>query len=300
MADANNVDVATVEPTVLKSTDTGSAANLVKAEKKPEPKVEAIPEAAKPDPKPPEGVTDAPDADSPQAGKEKRLPRWMKERLERERQVTEARTRAAVLEEIQKRQPAPVEAVAKAPPEKTLEDFDFDQGKYVDYKVSRLLEQKEESARAEAEQKKQAEASETFKGRIDAFEKRAGDGAWEDILTSPLNTKAEFKPLTDLFLGDEHDLDIAHHLATHFEEAERLLALPKIQQMREIAKLAEQFDGSTDEVTTPSTTPIVKKTTTAPPPVKTVSGAGKPSVDINDPGMTTQQRIAAWRKNKRA
>ena len=295
MSDETNVAVTTEAPTALKSTDTSAKAKeaTVVETAKPEPKVvEKVEAKAEADAKPPEGDTDAPDADSPQAGKEKRLPRWMKERLERERQVTEAKTRAAVLQEIQDRQSAKSEPQQAESGEKTIMDFDFDQDAYIAYRVERALETKEQKAKAEAEQRKQAEAQESFKSHVDAFEEKVGDGAWDDIVSSPLNTKPEFKPLTELFMGDEHDLEIAHFLATNMKEAERINALPRLSQVREIAKLADRFEGVTEEK--PVTPP--KKTTSAPPPVKTISGAGKPSVDINDPAMSTAERIKAWKK----
>jgi hypothetical protein len=157
------------------------------------------------------------------------------------------------------------------------------------------MEKKEQTAKAEAERKKQAEAHESFKSHVDAFEEKVGDGAWDDIVSSALNTKPEFKPLTELFMGDEHDLEIAHYLATNIKEAERINALPRLSQVREIAKLADRFEGATEEK------PVVlpKKTTSAPPPVKTISGAGKPSVDITDPGLSTADRIKAWKAGKR-
>ena len=296
MANETNGAVTPEAPPALKSTDTSSNAKettVVETVKKPEPKAQEKVEAKAEPVAPPEGENDAPDADSPQGKTEKRLPRWMKERLERERQVTEARTREAMLREFQERQPAKVVPEKQADPaEKTLMDFDFDQGAYTDYLVDRKLALREEKQRLDAEQKKQAQAQESFKSKVDAFEAKAGDGAWEDIVSSPLNTEPEFKPLTELFLGDEHDLDIAHYLATNLAEAERINALPKLQQVREIAKLADRFEGEKDDK--PVTVP--KKTTSAPPPVKTISGAGKPSVDITDPGMSTADRIRAWKQ----
>lgn len=305
MTDEPNAASAAEAQPELKSTDTRVQIEAPKAETpKDEPKVETPKEtvpkdAPKEQPKdagdePPEG-DDAPTADSqPDKPKEKRLPRWMKERLERERQVTEARTREAMLREFQASKPKDEPAKAEpATADKTLEDFDFDQEKYLDWKVQRALEVKEQQARDTAAQKKQADAAESLKARIDALEEAVGDGAWEDVTSSPINTNPEFKPLVDLFMGDEHDVEIAHHLATHLTDAERILALPRIKQIREIAKIAEQFDDMppADKAAAPP-----KKTTNAPPPPKTVSGAGKPSVDILSPELTTAQRIAMWRK----
>jgi len=305
MSTESNVVVATDAPQALKSIDTSSKAvvEAPKPEKVVEPKPTPEPKTEKSvDPVEGEVTPNAPDADSPQKG-EKRLPRWMKERLERERQVTEARTREAMLREFQAAQPRKdVAPEVEQPKLKTLEDFDFDQNKYTDYLVDQKLTIREQNAKLEAEKKKQAEAAETFKARVDSFEERAGNGAWQDIIDSPLNTDAAYKPLTDLFMGDEHDLDIAHFLATNLKEADRIHKLPRLQQIKEIAKLADKFEGGSQEeaVDTPAKpAPLPKKTTAAPPPPKTVSGSGKPSVDILDPNLSTEQRIAAWRSQRR-
>lgn len=296
MTDTTNAEVTAVVPAELKSTDTSTKVTEGNLAPKPDAAKVETTAVAKVEPiKPPEGESDAPDADSPQKG-EKRLPRWMKERLERERQVTEARTREAVTREFLDRQPGkPAPAIQDEPTEKTLQDFDFDQGKYTDYLVDLKLTRREEKQRIESEHRKQAESQESFKAKVDAFEEKAGDGAWDDIISSPLNTKPEFKALTELFMGDEHDLEIAHHLATNLDEAKRINALTKLQQVREIAKLADRFEGTTEEK--PVTAP--KKTTSAPKPVTTISGAGKPSVDITDPGMSTADRIKAWKAGGR-
>lgn len=303
MSNETNVVVATDAAPQLKSTDTRTKVVVETPKAEPVKEVKPEPVAVADTPADPvEGVIqNAPDADSPQA-REKRMPRWMKERLERERQVTEARTREAMLREFQANQPkTEVAPVVEGPKAKTLEDFNFDQDAYTDYLVDTKLTKREEQRRLETEQQERAKAAESFKARIDAFEERAGDGTWQDIIESPLNTDPAYKPLTDLFMGDEHDLDIAHYLAENLKEAERIKALPRLQQVREIARLAEKFEGgSQEEVDTPSKpAPLPKKTTTAPPPPKTVSGAGKPSVDINDPNITTAQRIAAWRQARK-
>jgi hypothetical protein len=297
MTDETNVAVTTEAPTALKSTDTSYKAPEVVKETKPEPKkVEPKVEPVQP----PEGESDAPDADSPQSGKEKRLPRWMKERLERERQVTEARTRASVLQEIQDRQSAPQQTQPQSPKStelelKTLQDFDFDQGAYIKYMVKVERDQEKQAEKAEVEQKKQAEAHELFNAKVDAFEEKAGDGAFEDIKQSKLNLDPSYKSLVDIIQGDDNDLEVFHHLAMNMSEAERIKALPRLQQVREIAKLAEQFEGG-EKAEEPKPVVVPKKTTSAPPPVKTVSGAGKPSVDIRDPAISTADRIKAWKK----
>lgn len=304
----NGASAPVAQTPALKSTDTSNAPKVTAEPAKPAeakapepkaPKTEAPKDTAN-EQAPPEGETqdDAPAAAAPER-KEQRLPRWMKERLERERQVTAARTREQVLREMQAAAPADTQRQAAEPQgerEKTLEDFDFDTAKFIAYQVDRGIERTKREETTRAEQQKQAAAADEFKAKIDTFEARVGAGAWEDIESSTLNTDPKYKPLCDLFLGDEHDLDIAHHLVQHPEEVERLIALSPIARAREVAKLAEQFsDEAPPAVVAQAPTPP-KKTTNAPPPPKTVSGAGKPSVDVRDPGISTADRIRAWKK----
>lgn len=306
MTDTPNAESSAVAQPELKSNDTRTPLpEAPKAEAPPEQKEPPKEEVAEAQPEP-EGAAgdetkndDAPDADaSSQKGKEKRLPRWMKERLERERQVTEARTREAMLREFQATQ-APTTKEAETAPEtsdKTLEDFDFDMPKYTAYLVEQGIKRdRDQQAKREAE-KKQAEANEKFKARVDAFEERVGDGAWEDIVSSPLNTDPAMKPLVDMFMGDDHDLDIAHYLATNITEAQRIAGLSPIQRVKELAKIASTFDEPAPVAKEPP--PLPKKLTNAPPPPKTVAGAGKATVSEDDPNITPAQRIALWKKQR--
>jgi len=288
---------AAAPPVALKSNDTSTKAIVpatvpaLSPERSSEVTTEPKPQAAKAESAtPPEGVN-APTAESPEKGKEQRLPRWMKERLERERQVTAARTRAEVLKEFQSNQPDPPKQEKAAG--RTLEDFDFDLNAFTTYQVDQRISERDQQQRDNEGKRKQADAAEQFKSRIDAFETRVGAGAWEDIESSKLNSDPEYKPLVDMFLGDDQDLDIAHHLARNLEEADRLLSLSPMQRGRELAKLADQF--SSESAPAASHAPP-KKTTNAPPPPKTVSGAGKPSVDINSPELSTSARIALWKR----
>jgi hypothetical protein len=305
----DNTDAAsTAVAPELKSTDTRLHVNDQPAKNEPvKPQGEVKIEAAKPAPVVAEtqevalegAETDASNAASPDKGKEQRLPRWMKERLERVRQVTEAETRAAMLKEVQTvpaTQPEPASPANVEQP-KTLADFDFDQDAYFDYKVERKLQEKETAAKRESEAKEQAKAAETFKARVDAFEEKVGAGAWEDITTSPLNTDPAFKPLVDMILGEDHDLEIAHHLASNPDELTRIAGLTPLARARELAKLADSFGEPAPTANAPVVPP--KKTTNAPPPPKTVSGAGKGAIDVNSPTISSADRIAAWRAGRK-
>lgn len=285
----------------LKSNDTSEMKVIqqldqAEPEKKPEPKVE--PEADDSDPEVDE-EHDAPEAgsdDKPKQGKSG----W-KKRLERVRRQVEAETKERIYQELHEKQyPAPPTsepAESAKSWEEFLEENDFDQSKALKafYQQEREAERAAEARRAEEEQ--HAKAAETIRAKVEEFEERVGEGAMDEIKSSPLNTDAKYKPLVDMFMGDENTLDIAYELANNLEEADRLLSLPPLARVRELAKLAEKFGGAPQK---PAPVLPPKKTTNAPPPPKTVAGSGKSIVDLDDPSITPAQRIAEWkRKEKR-
>lgn len=307
MTDETNVASATGAdaPAPLKSTDTSVVKKTL--ETKPEPakepeKVEAPKVEQSDDDHDPEGVeTDAPEADSEEQPKQSKST-W-KKRLERVRRTTEAETRAAVLKElidqgvIKSPEAKPEAPAQEQPTKKTLADFDYDEEAFLDYRLEQRLQQREAKQREEEDKKRQAEAADKFKARIEAFEDRVGEGAWDDIVASPLNRDPEYKALAELIRDEESGLEIAHFLASNPDKAEELTKLSPLRMAAEVAKIAEQISGKQPEKPAPV---LPKKTTTAPPPPKTVSGSGRPSVDIQDPQMTTSQRIAEWRKQAKS
>lgn len=292
----SNTEAVEVKP--LKSNDTSE----IKAVQQ---KVEEVakPETDKPveqkvvedsDPEVDEEQDDAQSADSskPNQGKNS----W-KKRIERAQRQAAAETEARIYKELYGNQgkPPPQEAEqvseAKSFDELLLEN-DFDQGKAMQafYQQQRESERKAEAA--EAAKESQAKAAEASKAKFDAFESRVGEGSVQDIIESPLNKDAKFKPLVDLFMGDDGDLDIAYELANNIDEAERILSLPPLARVREVAKLAEKFGGAAEQ----KREAPPKKTTNAPPPPKTIAGSGKSGIDLDDPKISTAQRIAEWRR----
>lgn len=296
----DGASVPAVEPAPLKSSDTSElrvprVVEAPKVEPKPEPEPLEVTEAQQ---EPDGDAGDEVDDDAPEADSSDDKPegksRW-KKRLERVRRAAVAETEARLLREFQSRQQT--EAPTPAPSaDKTIADFDFDPDAYTAYLVDRRLEQKAKERAAEEAAIKQAEAAEKFEAKVSEFEAREGEGAWHEVSTSPINTDPKFKPLCDLFVGDDHDLDIALHLANDLPEAERLLSLSPLARARELGALAERFSAAPKAA--PAKAPVAppRKLTNAPPPPKTVAGAGKATVDVNDPSLTTAQRIALWKR----
>jgi len=241
---------------------------------------------------------DAPEAGSD--GKPKQGKSNWKKRLERVRRQAEAETEARIYRELHEKQGSAPPTGEQSEPAKSWEELlaenDFDQSKALKafYQQEREAERAAETQRAE--QEKRAKAAETIKAKIGEFEERAGEGAMDELSSSPLNTDPKYLPLVELFMGDENDLDIAYALASNLEEADRLLSLSPLARVREVAKLAEKFGGVPQK---PAPVLPPKKTTNAPPPPKTVAGAGKSMVDLDDPSITPAQRIAEWKRREK-
>lgn len=247
---------------------------------------------------------DARSAGAPAEGKRKdRLPRWVQERIERTRETTRRETEDRIRAEYAQRAQAPeppqarhnVQATNDRPP--TLADFDFDMEAYTAHMIEREIGKRGEAARRDAAEAEHRASVERFKARVDDFETREGAGAWEDITTSELNTDPAFKAMTDLFMGSEHDLEIALHLARDITEARRINALPPLQRAAELARIAGLFTtGTTDAPPQAAPKPVPpKRVTSTPPPPSRPASAGKATIDANDPNISTADRIKLWK-----
>lgn len=295
----SNTEAVEVKP--LKSTDTSEIKAVqaqVKEVSKPETESPVEQKAVEDsDPEVDEEQDDAQSADSskPNQGKNS----W-KKRIERAQRQAIAETEARIYRELHESQgKLPSQETEQASEVKSFDELllenDFDQSKAMQafYQQQREAERKAEAA--EAAKESQAKAAESAKAKFDAFESRVGEGSVQDIIESPLNKDAKFKPLVDLFMGDDADLDIAYELANNIEEAERILSLSPLARVREVAKLAEKFGGATEQ----KREVPPKKTTNAPPPTTVISGAGKAAIDVRDPSITPEQRIAEWQRKRK-
>lgn len=232
-----------------------------------------------------EEENDAPDAGLSEEQKAKRRKsRHFKERLEKVRAEAKAEAYQEALKALGKaEQPEPVQQQPPQSNDKSLEDFDFDVGAYAEYKANRAIEKRDEESR-------RASAETAFKSRVESLTTAMGEGAWDEIVTSPINQDPKYKAVTDIFMESDKGLEIAHHLATNPDEAERIVSLPKHRMVVELGKLISRFEGETAP-----TPPPVKKVSKAPPPPQTINGAGKGKVDLYAHEQSTADRIRAWK-----
>lgn len=77
---------------------------------------------------------------------------------------------------------------------------------------------------------------------------------------------------------------LIHHLGSNFEEADRILKLPAVQQARELTKLEMKLSQ-----------PVAKPVSNAPAPISPIAGAKGGS---KDPSEMTDAEFAAWRRSQ--
>lgn len=166
--------------------------------------------------------------------------------------------------------------------EPRLEDFDFDPAAFnrAHYQWMREQERQQESTQARLT---------TLRERETAFEAEHPD--YREVVFAPHVPITQ--DMAQAMLGTDNPPAIAYHLAQNLDEAAAIAKLPPIQQAIAIGRIEAQL-SATASAPPPPTPP--KKTTNAPPPPKTVAGAGQPQVSVDDPNISTAQRIALWKK----
>ena len=168
--------------------------------------------------------------------------------------------------------------------EPRLEDFDFDPAAFnrAHYQWMREQERQQEQVQTRLT---------TLLEKESAFEAEHPD--YRDVVFAPHVPITQ--DMAQALLGTDNPPALAYHLAQNLAEAAAIARLPPIQQAIAIGRLEAQL-SATASAPPPPTPP--KKTTNAPPPPKTVTGAGQPQIDVDDPNISTAQRIALWNKER--
>lgn len=170
-----------------------------------------------------------------------------------------------------------------------LEDFDFD----VESHAEAVAEWKFQQLEAQREAKRQAETRlTTLREKEAAFEAEHPD--YRELVYAPGVPITQ--DMAQAMLGTDNAPAVAYHLATHLDEAAAIAKLPPMQQAIAIGRIDAQLSAKPAPPPPPPALP--KKTTNAPPPPKTVTGAGSPQKDVDDPSISTAQRIALWKQQR--
>lgn len=169
--------------------------------------------------------------------------------------------------------------------EKTLEDFDFDQGAYLRYLA------KDEAKREIAERHWRIEASkrqETFREKVTAFIAEHPD--YEEVVSAP------HVPLTQavsaVVLETDNPPAIAYYLATNLDEAAAIAGMTPIAMARAIGKIEASLIRA-PEVTAPQVPSPPKTVTSAPAVASNVSARSPVAKPVAS--MTVEDHIEKLR-----
>jgi len=203
-------------------------------------------------------VEEAPDpakeAKRQQRRLERKTDRLLKDRAEQRTRAEAAERRLAELE-----RPAAPEGMP------TLEQFDYDTDKYAEA-VTQFARQQaatETQSRTQQESAKQNRAN-----LISKWEEKveAVSDKYEDF-SQKVGELEPGIPFVAAMMEAENGPDIAYYFANNPEEADRIIQLPILAQIREIGKL---------EATLAAKPPAVKKPSQAPTPITPVTGTATP------------------------
>lgn len=193
---------------------------------------------------------------------------------------SELEERLASYESAGQVQQKPTEQVPEGEP--TLEQFDFDQAAFnrAHFQWMRGQEKAMEAAQSRAK---------TLQERESAFA-----AEHPDYMELTRSEDWQVTPVMAQIIADSDAAPaIAYYLASNPGETSALAQMHPAAMARAIGRIEAKLESST-----PQKPELPKKTTNAPPPPKTVSGGGSPAPDVDDPNLTTEQRIALWKKAK--
>lgn len=196
-------------------------------------------------------------------------------RIEAETRYQQAQQQLQAMEK-----PKPIE------PDKTLADFDYDEGKYAEYvtEVAREAAQKQavEIAQQELEQKRTAERQAQFAVRESDFKADLPD--YELMAYS----KAVITPeMADVIRGAEKGPEIAYYLGQNVEVGAKLAAMHPLDMAREIGHIESTL-----------VKPEKKESKTPPPPPKLKAGNAPTRITSDSPD-SDKLSDAEWLRRER-
>ena len=221
----------------------------------------------------------------------KREGRRFERRLDKAyRKAAEAQARAELLErqlnEIRSAPQQQAQVTASAQPGvPTLEAFGYDEEKY----RTAVTEHAKAQAIREYEQRKQVETAQQYRQRIvSGWEEKAESVAskYEDFD----QLVGEMQPtnhLTAAIMEADNGPEIAYYLAKNIKEAQRIVALPPMSQLREIGKLEAKLAAQPEKPKAPSK---------APPPIAPLTGSS--NVVTDTPSESDDYKTWLAKRNK--
>lgn len=213
-----------------------------------------------------------------------------RQEAERERQEKEYWRKVATGEiKPQPTQPEPAEQMDFIPPgyrpEPQLDQFeDWDQYNraILRWEAGRIIAERDYVAEQRKANEEKRSVANAHIQRVEKAKDKYAD--YDDVIGA--STTPYLRTTLDAIAESEQSADIAYFLASNQKEAERIIGLNPVQQIKEIAKLEVKFSS------TPAPQP--KRVTQAPAPISAIGGTDSGIVDESK--MTDEQWIAHERK----
>lgn len=193
------------------------------------------------------------------------------------------------------RQPAPApqqqelkpEAIPGLPAKPSLDQFD-DYDAYVEalgeWSAEKTLLARDHKQRQAAAQNERDAVVNSHLDRVDAAKAKYTD--WDEVAAGASHVQFNDGTLTAI-LESEQSADIGYHLMKNAAEYQRIINLPPLQQIKEIARLEDKF----------KTAPPPKRITQAPTPLNPLGG-GTDANTQKDPNKMTDAEWIAWERNR--
>lgn len=182
------------------------------------------------------------------------------------------------------------EPVVDAEPEKTLESFGYDEGKYRAHLQKQFADSATKVVKTELQKEQDAAQRNrrvtSFKERESGFAKGV-ENYHEVTNSSAFDAVPISQELADVIYGSDEGPAIKFFLASNISLAHQLASLPATQAAREIGRIEAKLVA---ERAKPA-----KTVSEAPPPPPKLEGSGDPTID-KDPKDWTDKDFSKWRK----
>lgn len=296
-------DTATPAPQATQTADAPADGGKPEGEK-PDSNAAPADEQGKPDATASEAEHQGDDEQDDRDDRDRKLEPWMRKRLSRAEERGRRQALAEFTALLRQLQPQTAQAISQqyvagesvqpdAQP-KTLADFDNDIEAYTDYlveqKLKKALTERERQEELRRQQQAAEEARRAFEARRAKFEAEFGPGAWDEVITAPVDIPQQ---VVDLLKGHPRDLWIARHLVQHPAELDQLRGKSALEIAQRLAEIDARLQGANSQ-----RRELPPKVTKTPPPPPELPSGTSTVKSIDD--MTTEERIAEWRRQRQA
>jgi hypothetical protein len=174
-------------------------------------------------------------------------------------------------------------AQAEPPPLQIESKLDPSQFQTTEAYVEALANERADAIAAHREQSKSVnEINDRYQDQVDAALDK-----YPDFIQVAHTHKFMTPEMAQVIKASDIAVELAYHLGTNLNEAERIFRLPPMLQVKELGKLEAKLESSPPEV---------KKISSAPEPIKPVQGGKSvnPVYDTTDPRSAKTMSASEW------